>query len=173
MHWYRLSGFRCESTVHLTDAYNFVVGGLESDGFPSFESFINRGIAANRLVLEQVDTISFTVDELLYTNLTLNMFCQAGFDQQGYELFANTIGHARSHGGQQGQGRPADIKAHRSYLGGLLIDNFGNANRFNATKSSKNRHNMMLVRYEDFFSCKLLHKVEPIDDGVWRRFTHN
>jgi hypothetical protein len=169
--WARLGGFRVESTVHLTDEYNNVVGPLEQNGYPSFQSYIDRGMKANRLLLEVCDTVSFTVDELLYSSLCLNMFFQASFDDKGYELFCNTEGHARSHGGYQGPGRPQDVNAHRRAMGACLMDDFGNSSRAYKNASSVNRHNIMLVRYEDYFSSRMLHPIEAIDSGVWRRFT--
>jgi hypothetical protein len=176
--WYSLTfashllpGFRIESTVHLQDDFANTVGPLEPDGFPTFESFVQRGMDANIEIKNVMDYKTYTVNELLLSSFMLNQFCAARFNDGGYELFCCTRGNARSKAGVNAPGRPKKAKAHRKATGALLMDSFGNSNlNLYKNSSTETRHDFLLLRYQDFYAKQMLHYVEPIENGVWRRF---
>jgi hypothetical protein len=100
------------------------------------------------------------------------MFLAATIPDGGYDLFCKAVG--RQNASPQAAARngvPYDQKKHRKAAGACIIENFGNANRNYSRVTQRNRHNIMLIRFEDFFAAKLFHPILiPKDPQPWQRF---
>lgn len=169
-----LDGLRVESTTKSHDKQGQLIGTPDADGYTSFQSIIDRGVVANETILQAAgNPLSFTVDELIHTNKTLSLFMEARYSDGGYELYCCSV--TRGGGGEAAaiiKGTPPNVKAHRMASGACLIDNMGNSFHNYKSVTNKNRHNLMLLRIEDYYGARLQHPVtKVIDPQPWRRFT--
>jgi hypothetical protein len=122
-----MDGFRMEVTVGNRDYLgNLIEAG--PDGRVMIESIFERGAMGCKILLQQVDVVAYTADELLYSSFSSMRFMAAPFDEGGYELHMKPVGYVAPADMVSKRGRPLDLTKHRQTALSVLLNNLGNSN---------------------------------------------